>query len=38
MQSGAGEPILPGWMFRALRYSPDDPAVARLSGVESGHA
>jgi hypothetical protein len=37
MQSGAGEPILPGWMFRALRYSPDDPAVARLSGVASAH-
>ncbi len=27
-ESGAGEPILPWWMFRSHRYSPDDPAVA----------
>jgi hypothetical protein len=28
--SGAGEPIDPWWTFRALRYGPDDPAVALL--------
>jgi hypothetical protein len=30
--SGAGEPIDPWWTFRAWRYAPDDPAVARLDG------
>jgi hypothetical protein len=31
--SGAGEPIDPWWMFRALRYASDDPAVALLDGT-----
>lgn len=34
-QSGAGEPILPGWMFRALRYAPDDPGVSRVAAGAS---
>ncbi len=29
--SGAGEPIDPWWTFRALRYAPDDPALALLN-------
>jgi hypothetical protein len=29
-QSGAGEPILPQWMFRADRYPVDDPGLASL--------
>jgi Arylsulfotransferase (ASST) len=33
--SGAGEPILPWWTFRALRYSPDDPAVSQLPASAS---
>jgi hypothetical protein len=33
--SGAGQPILPWWTFRALRYSPDDPAVSQLSASTS---
>jgi hypothetical protein len=27
-KSGAGEPIMPWWMFRALRYAPDYPGLA----------
>jgi hypothetical protein len=31
--SGAGEPIDPWWTFRAVRYAPDDPALALLDGA-----
>jgi len=33
-RSGAGEPILPEWLFRALRY-PDDYPGLRVSGPDS---
>jgi hypothetical protein len=34
-QSGAGEPILPQWMFRAMRYPVDHPGLSSLSSGRS---
>jgi hypothetical protein len=34
-RSGAGEPILPQWIFRALRYAPDHPGLSSLASGRS---